>query len=81
MILVVIILLLGEALAFSSYGIAILAGAFFIGNTAYFIFFEEPKLEAQFGDDYRQYKQNVPRWLPRIKPWYPEEDTHEHRFR
>lgn len=73
MILGVIILLIGEALALSSYGIALLATGFFILNTAYFILFEEPQLEQQFGETYRQYKANVPRWQPRIKPWNPEE--------
>jgi protein-S-isoprenylcysteine O-methyltransferase Ste14 len=81
MILGVIILLIGEALILSSWGIAILAGAFFIGNTAYFIYFEEPGLEAQFGEAYRRYKTNVPRWLPRLKPWHSEEDAHEDRSR
>jgi protein-S-isoprenylcysteine O-methyltransferase Ste14 len=73
MILGVIILLIGEALALSSYGIALLATGFFILNTAYFILFEEPQLEQQFGEAYRQYKANVPRWLPRVKPWNAEE--------
>jgi protein-S-isoprenylcysteine O-methyltransferase Ste14 len=79
MILGVIILLLGEAVVLSSYGIAILAGVFFIGNTAYFIFFEEPSLEAQFGEAFRCYKANVPRWWPRLKPWHPEIDAHENK--
>lgn len=77
MILGVIILLLGEALMLSSYGIAILAGVFFIGNTAYFSFVEEPSLETQFGEAYRRYKANVPRWLPRLKPWRPREDSRD----
>ena len=80
MILGVIILLFGEAVVLSSYGIAILAGVFFIGNTAYFIFFEEPCLEAQFREAYRRYKANVPRWLPRLKPWHPGKDSHENKF-
>jgi protein-S-isoprenylcysteine O-methyltransferase Ste14 len=37
-------------------------------NTVYFILAEEPALERQFGNDYRRYKQHVPRWLPR---WHP----------
>lgn len=75
MILGVILLLHGEALILSSYGIAILAVLFFFGNTVYFILSEEPKLEVQFGKAYRRYKENVPRWLPRVKPWYPEQST------
>ena len=77
MILGVTILLVGQALVLSSYGVAILAIAFIIINTAYFILFEEPKLEERFGEEYRQYQDNVPRWLPRIKPWHPQEGTHD----
>jgi protein-S-isoprenylcysteine O-methyltransferase Ste14 len=32
---------------------------------------EEPGLEKRFGDSYREYRQNVRRWLPRITPWQP----------
>ena len=71
MILGVVILLIGEALVLSSFGIAILAVVFFFGNTFYFIYSEEPKLEERFGQAYRSYKDNVPRWLPRVKAWKP----------
>jgi protein-S-isoprenylcysteine O-methyltransferase Ste14 len=30
---------------------------------------EEPGLVKRFGEDYVIYKQNVPRWIPRWKPW------------
>jgi protein-S-isoprenylcysteine O-methyltransferase Ste14 len=33
--------------------------------------YEEPGLERRFGGDYRAYKLNVPRWLPRHTPWVP----------
>ena len=77
MILGVVLLLIGEALVLASYGIAILALAFFILNTVYFIYFEEPHLEQQFGEEYRQYKAHVLRWVPRLKPWYPQEPSSE----
>ena len=70
-ILSVIILLAGEALFFGSYGIAVLAILFFVINSLYFIFSEEPGLEKRFGEAYREYKKNVPRWIPRWKPWDP----------
>lgn len=79
MILGVVILLIGEALIFSSIGVAILGVVFFFLNTLYFIYFEEPELEVQFGDEYRQYQANVPRWLPRVKPWYPQEQTNDNK--
>ena len=77
MILGVFILLIGEALILSSVGVAILGVVFFFLNTIYFIHFEEPELEEQFGNEYRQYQTNVPRLLPRIKPWYPQKGTHD----
>ena len=62
-------MILAEGLLLGSPGILLLALAFFLGNTVYFIFSEEPKLEERFGEDYRRYKTNVRRWWPRLKPW------------
>jgi protein-S-isoprenylcysteine O-methyltransferase Ste14 len=30
---------------------------------------EEPRLAARFGPDYTRYRQHVPRWIPRARPW------------
>ena len=30
-------------------------------------FYEEPTLTRRYGDEYLRFKQNVPRWLPRLK--------------
>ncbi len=68
----VLIVLLGESILFSSLPILswfLLAWAI---NHIYFIKSEEPALLARFGGDYRVYKENVPRWIPRRTPWYPE---------
>ena len=32
-------------------------------------FYEEPILRKKFGPDYSEYCRNVPRWLPRLRPW------------
>ena len=58
-------MLLGLTLLFGS---ALLAGwlaAFLAVNHIYFLASEEPGLERRFGASYREYKQTVPRWLPR----------------
>lgn len=72
MILGVFTVLIGESLLFASLSIAAWSIIFFIVNTVYFIFSEEPGLEKRFGKEYSEYKQNVPRWIPRIKPWHPD---------
>lgn len=65
----VMAVLLGEALIFHSVKIFIWLITFFVINTVYFIVFEEPGLVKRFGDAYIAYRQNVPRWIPRLKPW------------
>jgi protein-S-isoprenylcysteine O-methyltransferase Ste14 len=69
MILGVLIVLLAEAIVFSSKPILKWAGWFYIINTVYFILYEEPNLEERFGDDYVDYKKQVNRWLPRLTPF------------
>ncbi len=65
----VLMTLLGEPVVFGSIGIFIWFLLFFIVNHIYFIYSEEPGLERRFGQEYLVYKKNVPRWIPRLKPW------------
>ena len=69
-----LLILLAEALLFQSWPLSVWMVAFFIVNTIYFRFIEEKGLEKRFGEDYRKYKGRVPRWLPRLQPWNPEND-------
>lgn len=44
----------------------------------YFIIrWEELKLEEEFGEEYRAYKENTPRWIPSFRP-HPIRSDHEH---
>jgi protein-S-isoprenylcysteine O-methyltransferase Ste14 len=74
MILGVLTVLFGESVAILSSGILILTVCGFVINAIWFIIYEEPNLEKKFGDEYREYKRNVPRWIPRLKPYTPESD-------
>ena len=43
---------------------------FLIVIVALFVmYYEEPTLRATFGVEYENYCHNVPRWLPRLRPW------------
>jgi protein-S-isoprenylcysteine O-methyltransferase Ste14 len=74
MILGVLTVLLGEALTILSWKIFITAIVFFIVNTLWFMVYEEPDLEKKFGDEYKEYKKNVSRWLPRRSPFEPSQN-------
>src|SRR5215510_6928954 len=63
----VAMVLIGQALFWGSRAIAIWAGAFILINHTYFVLSEEPGLTARFGEPYRMYKANVPRWIPRVR--------------
>jgi protein-S-isoprenylcysteine O-methyltransferase Ste14 len=71
MISAVVATLLGEAALFGSPGILILAAAFLVINHTFFLVHEEPGLERRFGEEYREYRLAVPRWVPRRTPWTP----------
>lgn len=65
----VLLMLVGEALFWGSRSIAAWALVFLIVNHVYFVVSEEPGLERRFGEPYRTYKTQVPRWVPRLRPW------------
>lgn len=58
-------ILLGFGLILRSPAIVLLAGGFFLLAHLFVLLYEEPALEATFGESYREYKRRVGRWLPR----------------
>ncbi len=71
MITGVLLGLLGEAVILSNYAVFLWSLFFFIGNHIYFIKSEEPGLLKRFGEEFVEYFENVPRWIPRRSPWIP----------
>lgn len=69
MILGVVLMLVAETLILRSVPVALWTAVFFGGNAVYFPLSEERRLEDRFGDSYRMYKANVPRWIPRLRKW------------
>ena len=61
--------ILGQALWFGSVALLKYAAALWVGFFLFVLLYEEPALKRQFGAECEAYRRNVPRWLPRIKPW------------
>ncbi len=67
----VLFIMLAESLLTGSRRIVMWFILFLVINLVYIPLLEEPGLGARFGERYRLYKENVPRWLPRVEPWIP----------
>ncbi len=66
----VFMFLLGEALLFRSWVLFYYLLVFIIINAIYFPLSEEKGLIKRFGDEYINYRNNVPRFIPRLRPWH-----------
>lgn len=71
----VVLVLLGEALVLLSRPHFTWALIFFGVNFVYIPLLEEPGLRSRFGDSYVQYCRHVPRLIPRLRPWAPDESS------
>jgi protein-S-isoprenylcysteine O-methyltransferase Ste14 len=67
----VVLVLIGEAMVLRSVPHATWAAAFTAINAVYLPLLEEPMLRARFGESYATYCRNVPRLIPRLRPWQP----------
>ena len=65
----VILILFGEALLLLSRAHFMWALTFLAINAIYIPLFEEPQLAGRFGQEYEDYRRNVPRLVPRLTPW------------
>ena len=67
----VFLVLFGEGLLLRSTPLLVLVAAVVVLHLFYIPLSEERGLERRFGEAYREYKRNVPRWIPRLTPWEP----------
>jgi protein-S-isoprenylcysteine O-methyltransferase Ste14 len=69
MYVAVVSIILGQGLLFGNvrlleYG----AGTWLVAHL-FVLAYEEPTMRATFGEEYQQFRVNVPRWIPRLTPW------------
>jgi protein-S-isoprenylcysteine O-methyltransferase Ste14 len=61
--------IVGQVLLFGSLGVLLYAALGWIVTASFVRWYEEPTLVRQFGDEYQEYRRNVPAWLPCWRPW------------
>jgi protein-S-isoprenylcysteine O-methyltransferase Ste14 len=67
----VFLVLFGEGLLLRSTPLLDVTAAVVVLHLFYIPLSEERGLERRFGEAYREYQRNVPRWIPRLTPWEP----------
>jgi protein-S-isoprenylcysteine O-methyltransferase Ste14 len=64
-----LIAIVGQALLFGSWWLLVYAAVGWIVTASFVHWYEEPTLAKQYGDQYEEYRRNVPGWIPRLRPW------------
>ena len=64
----VVAVVVGQALRFGSGAVLAWAAFLAVAFHLFVVFYEEPTLRRQFGQEYEAYCREVPRWLPRRRP-------------
>jgi protein-S-isoprenylcysteine O-methyltransferase Ste14 len=59
----------GQGLLFGSLQLLAYGLAVVLAFHLFVVLYEEPTLTRTFGDEYREFRDNVPRWIPRLKSW------------
>jgi protein-S-isoprenylcysteine O-methyltransferase Ste14 len=67
------VVLIGQTLLFGSRGLVTYTVAAWCAGAAGARWYEQPRLVRRFGAEYEAYRRAVPAWLPRLRPWTPDE--------
>jgi protein-S-isoprenylcysteine O-methyltransferase Ste14 len=69
MYVAVVALVLGQVLLFTSWGLLAYLVVITVTMDAFVRTYEEPTLRATYGASYDEFRDAVPRWVPRLSPW------------
>jgi protein-S-isoprenylcysteine O-methyltransferase Ste14 len=67
--LALVAMILGRGLLFGSVRVLLYGSAVWLACHLFVRAYEEPGLRRRFGPDYGEFCAQVPRWIPRIRPW------------
>jgi protein-S-isoprenylcysteine O-methyltransferase Ste14 len=65
----VIAIVFGQALLFGDWRLIVYGAVFWFACHLYVTLYEETTLARSFGEAYKVFCANVPRWIPRLAPW------------
>jgi protein-S-isoprenylcysteine O-methyltransferase Ste14 len=76
MYIAVALTILGQAMVLGRPVLLLYALVFGVAVGSFVHFYEQPTLTRQFGAEYEAYRDAVPAWLPRRRPWRPDRPTY-----
>ena len=65
----VVTVILGQALLFGDWRLHWYGALLWLFFHVWVVMIEEPTLKQTFGTEYERFRNNVPRWIPRLTPW------------
>jgi protein-S-isoprenylcysteine O-methyltransferase Ste14 len=74
MYVAVLALIFGQGLLFGSIRILEYGIAIWVAFHLFVLMYEEPTMRRSFGPEYEAFCANVPRWIPRLRPWRPNQE-------
>jgi len=74
MYLAVVATILGQAMLLGQPVLVVWAALVTAAVASFVLLYEEPTLSRRYGAEYDEYREAVPRWLPRPRPWTKKED-------
>ena len=66
MYLGVLMIVIGQAVLYRSMALVEYSAAIWLAAHLFVLLYEEPTLQRKFGEEYREYRRRVPRWIPRF---------------
>jgi protein-S-isoprenylcysteine O-methyltransferase Ste14 len=61
--------ILGQSMILGNLLLLLYAALGWLVSHLFVVIYEEPTLRRTFGDEYDAFCANVPRWIPRLRPW------------
>jgi protein-S-isoprenylcysteine O-methyltransferase Ste14 len=65
----VVAVIIGQALLLGDWRLLVYGMLFWLACHAFVVGYEEPTLRRNFGAEFSAFCANVPRWIPRARPW------------